>query len=708
MDLTGTAGSRPGPVEGPGRLAIKERPMGVGMSVNREAVEQVARQVAPEGATLEHLGTGGFASTFKVVPAGGEEAFALKAVDADRSEPERVERELSALQRVSHPNVVSYRDTGTVNLGGVDYRWLAMDFVEGRPLAAVLREGQTFSLAEAVALVRQAVDGAAALWSADTAHRDLSKSNLLLTPDGRLVIVDLGMARHLDDETITNLPTPGTPGWMSPEQVGPEPQHGDWRSDQFVLGLIAYRLVTGVDPLRCRNGQEAWFAPYQQTPRPPRELVPTVPSALSDLIMKMLEKAPHRRWLRPAALLTEIDQVAATLAIADSLSPVTPRFYFALGDAVGHIRTQGFIADLAPDGILVEPRSQGRVTEVCGLEGLPAGMVIVDPRTHLARSPEQHRPEYYKKLPFGERPLLTGFADAAERRAFCEEVLDFQVGYTPAAVMAPYFYAGNGERSWIQESLNCALETQQLLEARAGERGGLMEPVWTSVAVSSSWLSQPAQRDALLTLLTSQPIDTLQLMVNTNQATFAPVGDAGVLTGLVDVLQVMREADVPVILARRASEGLLGLALGATGWATGVSGVQMNMDPHPEADTMARQGQPRIYVPQLLTYVTAATYVQFAAARPDIMGLGTAPGRALLTRNPSLEDVRGDDRYLLWQHNMLAMRHQAALLAGAPQETRIEAMRTWVNVAQSFFGQLPAPAGPGESSAFLAAWENVL
>lgn len=123
---------------------------------------------------------------------------------------------------------------------------------------------------------------------------------------------------------------------------------------------------------------------------------------------------------------------------------------------------------------------------------------------------------------------------------------------------------------------------------------------------------------------------------------------------------------------------------------------------------MARQGQPRIYVPQLLTHVTVSTYVQFAAARPDVMGLGTAPGRALLARNPTLEDVRGDDRVLLWQHNMLAMRHQASLLAEAPQESRIEAMRTWVNLAQTLFGLLPAPAGPAESPLFLSAWEGVL
>ena len=678
------------------------------MPANTAVLEQVARAVAPEGAELEHLGTGGFASTFKVIPADGAEAYALKIVDANLSEPERVERELSALQRVDHPNVVAYRDTGTVNFGGADYRWLSMDFVEGQTVARLLNDGRTFSLAEAVTLLGQAVSGAAALWAAGTAHRDLSKNNLLITPTGRLVIVDLGMARHLDDETITNLPTPGTPGWMSPEQVGPTPSHGDWRSDQFVLGLIAYRLVTGVDPFVCRSPNEAWLAPYVQTPRAPRDLAPAVPQMLSDLIMKMLAKSPPRRWVRPAALVAEIERVAATLAIDDTLAPVTPRFYFAIGNNIGHVRVPGFMASLAPDGVVVEPRGQGRVTEVRDLEGLPAGSLIIDPRTYLSRSTQEHRPATYQQLPFGGGPELIRFADAGERRAFCSAVLDFQLPHSPAAVMAPYFFAGNGEVLWIQESLTCAADTAQVLEGRAPERGGLVEPVWTTVAVSASWLAQEEQRDSLLTLLTSQPIDTLQLLVHTTQPTFAPVGDYAVLSGLVDVLQVMREADVPVVLGRRASEGLLGLALGASGWTTGVSGVQMNMAPHPETTQQALTGLPRVYVPQLLTYVTSATYVQFVVANAEVMRLGTAPGQQLLERNPTLEQLSSEDQVLLWQHNMLAMRLQANLLAQAAPETRIATMRSWVDVARAFFNQLPAPAGTGESSTFLNAWARVL
>ena len=99
------------------------------------------------------------------------------------------------------------------------FPWLVMDFVAGRSLSQVMSEGNRFAIRRSPQYFQGACEGAAAIWAAGTAHRDLSPNNLLITEDGDVVIVDLGLARHVDDETITTLPTPGTPGWMSPEQA---------------------------------------------------------------------------------------------------------------------------------------------------------------------------------------------------------------------------------------------------------------------------------------------------------------------------------------------------------------------------------------------------------------------------------------------------------------------------------------------------------
>ncbi|GAA2025652.1 hypothetical protein GCM10009740_14170 [Terrabacter terrae] len=676
------------------------------MAANTAVLARAAQLVAPT-AQVTHLGTGGFASTFKMTEPGGQ-VYALKVVDAQQSGAERTERELSALRKVVHPNVVGYRGTGTVGLDGVDYRWLSMTFVEGSTLAQLWASGRRWDLPSAVALLRHAVAGASAIWAQQTAHRDLSPNNLLVTPADELVIVDLGLARALDDETITVLPTPGTPGWMSPEQVGASPTHGDWRSDQYVLGLIGYWLITQTLPLTYRSRYEAWLAPAQQSPRSPRELDPNIPTALSDVIVKMLARAPHRRYLQPASLLADLDRAAAALTVTETTLQVQPQFLLTIGDKKSFAASSAFLTSVSPDALLIEPRARGRVAEFMDLTRAMPVTRIIDPRTHLARSPLQHRPVYFKELPFGADATLTGFSTPADRLAFCQAVTDFILEGGSEVVLAPYFFAGPGETVWVEESLRCATATTELLESRAATRGGHLEPVWTTVAVSQHWLGNVDARDQLLTLLTSQPMQMLHLLVHTTQQTFAPLGDRAILDGIVEVLTVMRDAGVPVTLGRRASEGLLGLAFGAAGWTTGVSGVQMNMAPHPEAAATGGPGSPRIYIPQLLTHVTTQTFVLWAATDPTLVTVTTAPGQNLLRRNPALERLSTEDGIDLLRHNVTAMRSQVSSLSGVTPAERRTLMRGWVDDAQRLMRLLPAPAGPGEGSGFLQVWSDLL
>lgn len=678
------------------------------MTADRTVLEQVAQVVAPPGAAVEHLGTGGFASTFKVTPGGEADPYALKIVDAAQSGSERSDRELAALQRVNHPNVVSYRGTGTVSHNGMKYRWLTMGYVDGLTLKTALDNSAAWALPQAVAFLRGVTAGAAALWAEQTAHRDLSPNNVMITADGTPVIVDLGLARHLDDETITALPTPGTPGWMSPEQVGANPTHGDWRSDQYVLGIIGYRLVTGVSPFSYNNLYEAWVAPDQQKPRAPKDLNPAVPASVSDLLMRMLSRQPHRRFLRPEALLGELDRVAATLAIVDDTLEVTPKFILAVGDNHGYAAEAGYLTALGPDRIIVEPRTDHRAADLFRLADATTCERLLDPMTHLARSPLSARAQYYTELPFGRGAVAHGQMSDADRLAFCTSVLDHQLASGCDVVMAPYFYAASSEKLWVQESLRCAQATRDLLEERAPQRGGMFETVWTTVAVSHKWLSSEAERDILMTKLTSQPIEMLHLLVDTTQAPFQTLGDLPVLHGLADVLGVMRDAGVPVVLGRRGPEGILGLAMGAAGWTIGPRGVQQNMAPHPEKTKPGGRGQDRVYVPQLFSFLTAGTYQQLLAADPDRVALDTTFGKQLLADNPTLESVKSDQRYLLLQHNMAAARAQVTALAAEHVTGRVAHLRDLVNAAGEHFAALPAVAGPGESSSFLNAWARLL
>ncbi|WP_314651225.1 serine/threonine-protein kinase [uncultured Microbacterium sp.] len=672
------------------------------MPADKDTLETIARRIVPDAAVVNHLGTGGFACTFKVT--GDGDPYALKLIDPGLSEAARVERELSALRRVQHPGVVRFIDHGDFEHEGIVYKWIKMSFVEGHSLRQAIGGGQVFDAIDALQLVRALVDAASAIWEQRTAHRDLSPGNILLKPDNTPVIVDLGLARHVDDETLTELPTPGTPGWMSPEQVKTSPTHGDWRSDQFVIGALGYLFLTGVVPFAAPSVRDRWFAPAHQVPTPIRAVDSNIPSVAADVVERMLQKQPHRRYLRAADIIADLDR--AILALHDSqVGEAAPQEFFVNIAQVKNFAEGAGMASIAPHGVIVDIRAGKRVAEFVDAARAIGARSVVDPVTHFARSPEEWRPAQVKKLPYGADPRLTGFSDDAARTAFCRSVLELQMESSPDVVIAPYFYAGEGEASWITESLECAAKFEELMEERApGERA----EVWTGVAVHSSWLADETARDVLLSDITGQPMAALYLLVATSQPSFAPLGDLPTLRGFRDLLTVLREAAVPVIAGKRASSGLLLLALGAAGWGTGVSGNLMNMSPHPEADEEGWSPLDRIYVPRLLNSVAVDNYVLMRRANPELMALDTDESAALFAANFDLEDLRTEERILLIQHNLVAQRRQVEALAALPAGQRISTLRALVELATETYRALPPARIAGDGGGFLGAWNDAL
>jgi hypothetical protein len=670
---------------------------------NRIQLEAIARDMVPTATEITHLGTGGFACTFRVTDNG--QTFALKVIDPGLSEAARVDRELAAIQRVHHPGVVEFISHGDHVDSGITYKWIRMAFVEGHPLGQAIAGGVVFSSIEAMRLVRSLVEAASAIWEQRTAHRDLSPGNILIRPDGTPVIVDLGLARHVDDGTITALPTPGTPGWMSPEQVGATPTHGDWRSDQFVIGALGYYLLTNVRPFYAPSLPDRWLAPALQTPQPVRAIDPNIPSVAADVIERMLHKLPHRRYLRWEDLLADLDRAIVALESSEVHEAAPQRFLVNIGQ-VKNFAEGGFLTRLKPDAVVIDIRAGGRVAEFVDAAAEASALSVIDPVSHFARSPLTARPAYFQRLAYGSGPLLTGFSDEASRTAWCQQVLDAQMAESPDVVISPYFFAGENEAGWVGESLACAAKFEELMNERPENARA---EIWTGIAIHSTWLANDQNRDTLLTALTGQPMKTLYLLVATTQPPLGPLADLTVLRGFHDLLTVLREAGTPVVLGKRASSGLLLLALGADGWSTGVSGNLMNMSAHPEAEEDGGgQALPRIYLPSLLNLISVENYVLMRAARPDLVELHTTEAADLLAQNPDLENITTEQRVLLSQHNLVAQRAQVEELSALPSGQRIARLRTWVETAADNYRALPPVRLPSEGAGFLVAWADAL
>lgn len=182
------------------------------------------------------------------------------------------------------------------------------EFIDSHPLQAV--RANYANPCQVLELLHQLVEALSHLWLHRNriVHRDLKPDNILIRPEGRVVIIDLGIARHEGEsgQTQTGMIGPHTPAYSSPEQFDAHARRSiSYKADFFCIGIIAYELLTGLHPFRSTVNPPDPFATIHNV----RNLVPptpaqvsAVPIGVSNLVMEMLEKRPHQRPRTPAAL----------------------------------------------------------------------------------------------------------------------------------------------------------------------------------------------------------------------------------------------------------------------------------------------------------------------------------------------------------------------------------------------------------------------
>ena len=276
---------------------------------------------------VEKLGEGGMGSVWKARHRKLDKLVALKVLPAhltsDSAAVGRFEREMKAVGKLEHANIVRAMDAGEV--GGIHY--LVMELVEGSDLNRLVKERGPRSIGEACQMIRHAALGLAHAHEHGLVHRDIKPSNLLLSKQGQVKILDLGLARLQDDSGgdasagLTALGTVlGTPDYMSPEQwesthtVGP-------LCDLYALGCTLFFLLIGRAPF----GDERHSTMVQKMKghaleEPPRlrSLRPEVPEELDELCAQLLAKQPQDRIGSAKALATQLQGLLKKLAAAKS------------------------------------------------------------------------------------------------------------------------------------------------------------------------------------------------------------------------------------------------------------------------------------------------------------------------------------------------------------------------------------------------------
>jgi len=267
------------------------------------------------------IGAGGMGEVYRARDPKLNRDVAIKVLPGHlASEPaalERFEREAQAVASLSHPNILAIYDFGVAS--GVAYA--VTELLEGETLSAKLA-GSALPARKAVDYALQIVHGISAAHQKGIIHRDLKPDNVFVTPDGRVKILDFGLAKAtgpVGDRTATQIATGtspgavmGTVGYMSPEQVRGVPV--DHRTDIFSFGVVLYEMLAGLRPFRGDSHVETMNAILKEDPPEFPAGGANVPAALDRIVRRCLEKSPDERFYSAHDLGLALESVSGSSA----------------------------------------------------------------------------------------------------------------------------------------------------------------------------------------------------------------------------------------------------------------------------------------------------------------------------------------------------------------------------------------------------------
>ena len=259
---------------------------------------------------LSLLGHGGDGAVFEAKDRVLGRVVAVKV----SSEVGWLKNEAVSLAAIRHPGLP------VVHAFGVEraLAYLVFERVRGVELAVEQRRragrGESFSIAEVLAILTSLADALAAVHRAGLVHRDIKPENVLLTPDGRTVLVDFGLvssARDATSDASADL-CAGTPLYMAPETILKSVKAGAAHLlDVYAFGVVAFELLTSRPPFECSNTVELFLAHVESPPPSPASLRRDTPAALAALIVDLLEKDPQSRPESMDAVLVRLRAIRA-------------------------------------------------------------------------------------------------------------------------------------------------------------------------------------------------------------------------------------------------------------------------------------------------------------------------------------------------------------------------------------------------------------
>ena len=268
---------------------------------------------------LSELGQGGMGRVYKVRNVLSDRIEAMKVLLPDLAGRQelaaRFQREIKVLASLNHPNIAALRTAFTADNQLV----MVMEYVEGTTIATLL-EHASLQLRDALNYIDQVLSALSYAHQHNVIHRDVKPANMMLTPEGVIKLMDFGIARSGEERSLTMTgATLGSLSYMSPEQVKGEAT--DARSDVYSTGISLYEMVTGQRPFQAHSDYSLMAAHVKEMPKPPIELLPSLPPALNEIILMAIAKNPEKRFQTANAFRNALSSVRAALPAMQAGAP---------------------------------------------------------------------------------------------------------------------------------------------------------------------------------------------------------------------------------------------------------------------------------------------------------------------------------------------------------------------------------------------------
>ena len=228
----------------------------------------------------------------------------------------RFRREAQSAASLNHPNIVAVYDTGEEIIEDTTGRsiavpYIVMEYVEGHTVKDLISDGTAVPINEAIEIVSGVLSALQYSHANHLVHRDIKPGNIMLTPEGKVKVMDFGIARALTDSQATMTQTNavvGTAQYLSPEQARGETV--DERSDLYSTGVVLFELLTGRPPFKGDSAVAVAYQHVEQIPPTPSSILSDIPDSLDRVVLKALAKNRDDRYRSAAEMLSDLQRVA--------------------------------------------------------------------------------------------------------------------------------------------------------------------------------------------------------------------------------------------------------------------------------------------------------------------------------------------------------------------------------------------------------------